>query len=171
MAGTLAIPAGRAVPIDGGYRVSGRWPFASGCHNATWLACSAVVHDGERPRLDADGLPVMRVVVFPRSETIIHDTWYAGGLRGTGSHDVEIRDLVVPEACTFWWDRPAHPGPLYKARWYLMMHASHACEIQSVEAAGACGPALAVGGCTSSVQGWRYGISRSHPAMTAPLLA
>jgi alkylation response protein AidB-like acyl-CoA dehydrogenase len=126
MAGTLAIPAGRAVPIDGGYRVSGRWPFASGCHNATWLACSAIVHDGDAPWLDADRLPVMRVVVFPRSETIIHDTWYPGGLRGTGSHDVEIRDLVVPQARTFWWDRPAHPGPLYRARWYLMMHAAHA---------------------------------------------
>jgi alkylation response protein AidB-like acyl-CoA dehydrogenase len=126
MAGTLAIPAGRAIPIDGGYRVSGRWPFASGCNNATWLACSAIVYDGERPRPDADGLPVMRVVIFPRFETTIHDTWYAGGLRGTGSHDVEIRDLVVPEAWTFWWDRPAHPGPLYRARWYLMMHAAHA---------------------------------------------
>ncbi|MGI9595205.1 MAG: acyl-CoA dehydrogenase family protein [Acidimicrobiales bacterium] len=89
------IPLGTATPVGGGYRVRGRWPFASGVHNADrwWGGC--VVDDGRgtRPR------PTIQAMI-PRSEITIHDTWNVAGLAGTGSHDVEIDDVFVPNEHT-----------------------------------------------------------------------
>jgi alkylation response protein AidB-like acyl-CoA dehydrogenase len=123
MSGTLAAPYGRATVVDGGFAVSGRWPYGSGCQSADFLSFTTGVYVGDAPRLDADGLPEQRIVVVPAASAIIHDTWHVGGLRGTGSHDVELRDVFVPASWTFWWtERPAHPGPLYKHRWWLLAH-------------------------------------------------
>jgi alkylation response protein AidB-like acyl-CoA dehydrogenase len=123
MSGTLAAPYGRASVVDGGYRVSGRWPYGSGCQDADWLGFTTGVYEGDRPRLDADGLPEQRIVIVPATSAIIHDTWHVGGLRGTGSHDVEIQDVFVPAAWTMWWtDAPFHSGPLYWHRWWLLAH-------------------------------------------------
>lgn len=82
--------------IDG-LRVSGRWPWGSGCRNADYLSggCLLTGDDG-RPEALPDGSPVVWSVVFDRSQVTIHDTWHAMGLRGTGSHDFEVADLWVP---------------------------------------------------------------------------
>jgi alkylation response protein AidB-like acyl-CoA dehydrogenase len=123
MSGTLAAPYGRATVVEGGYRVTGRWPYGSGCQNSDFLAFTTGVYIGDEPRIDKFGLAEQRIVVVPSSSAIIHDTWRVSGLRGTGSHDVELQDVFVPEGWTMWWtDEAPHPGPLYKHRWWLMAH-------------------------------------------------
>jgi alkylation response protein AidB-like acyl-CoA dehydrogenase len=87
----------KATRVAGGYRVSGRWSFASGCHQATWFLGAAIVEN------DANdgGPPVPRLFVMPMRECSIIDTWHVTGLRGTGSADVVAEDVFVPEDCTF----------------------------------------------------------------------
>ncbi|MBR0697896.1 acyl-CoA dehydrogenase family protein [Bradyrhizobium lablabi] len=85
---------GTAVAVEGGYRVSGRWPFGSGAHHATRFMglAAAKAADGQ------DGPPLC--CYFDRSEVRVHDTWFVSGLRGTGSCDFEIRDSFVPAGHT-----------------------------------------------------------------------
>ena len=131
-AGSLGLPPGaRAVAVDGGYRVSGRWAFASGCLHAKWLNGHTVVLDGDTPRLRPDGSPVTRVMIFPADEAKIIDTWSVMGLRGTGSNDFEVQDLFVPAERSFalFGDQPYHDGPLYRARFFFLAHAAHALGI------------------------------------------
>ena len=86
-------PAGTAIPVDGGYRVSGRWSFASGCEHATWIYGNCIEIHGGTP---SDGAPGMRIAVFSPSEITIEDTWHVSGLRGTGSHHIRVDDVFVP---------------------------------------------------------------------------
>jgi alkylation response protein AidB-like acyl-CoA dehydrogenase len=88
----VAAPFGVATPVDGGYRVRGRWPFASGCQHATWLVGGCRV-TGDRPGL--------RMVIMPAADVTVHDTWDVAGLRGTGSHDIEAGDVFVPDRYSF----------------------------------------------------------------------
>lgn len=90
---------GKAVVVPGGYRLSGRWQFASGSRHATWLGahCPMIEADG-KPQLDSEGQPVGRTLMFPRSAAQITDVWQVMGLRGTGSDTYEVNDLFVPEA-------------------------------------------------------------------------
>src|SRR5215471_8998311 len=76
----------RAVETGDGFEVTGRWSFASGCRNATWLLGVCPVFDGDTPRLQANSEPEMIIAFFPESDCEIHDTWHVTGLRGTGSH-------------------------------------------------------------------------------------
>jgi alkylation response protein AidB-like acyl-CoA dehydrogenase len=94
-------PAGRAWVEDGGYRVSGRWPFASGCERWDWLFANCTIVEQDQPRLEANGEPMTRAVLLPRQEVQIEDTWRVLGLRGTGSHHIVIEDRFVPEERTF----------------------------------------------------------------------
>lgn len=128
MGGVFGIPGGRATLVKGGYRVTGRWPFASGCEHCQWLVGNAVIHDGETPRQDDSGAPVTRIMVFPASDCTILDTWNVGGLRGSGSHDITVSDVFVPEerSLTFAEPSPYHHGPLYSSRFFLFAHAAHA---------------------------------------------
>jgi alkylation response protein AidB-like acyl-CoA dehydrogenase len=114
-AGAIA-PKGRAVAVDTGYRLSGRWPLASGCMNATWMGGGGFVFDGDTPRV-AGGIPDLTLFMMPRSETTIIDTWNSAGLRGTGSDDFEARDVFVPAKRTFslLTGKPFYDGPLYRA--------------------------------------------------------
>ncbi len=96
IAGTL-VPHGRAVRVAGGWRLSGQWPFASGCHQATWMPTGAWLYDGDAPIRDAGGAPEWRVFHLPASECAILDTWHTSGLRGTGSHDYTIADAFVAD--------------------------------------------------------------------------
>ncbi|HVR41909.1 MAG TPA: acyl-CoA dehydrogenase family protein, partial [Thermoanaerobaculia bacterium] len=97
VAGALNPPAA-AVRADGGWRITGRCPFGSGCHNAQWLAMPAMEMDGDGPKLDPEtGQPRPFGVFFPRKEATILDTWHTVGMRGTGSADYEVRDLFVPD--------------------------------------------------------------------------
>ena len=96
IAGTL-VPHGRAVRVEGGWRVSGQWPFASGCHHATWMPTAAWLHDEDGPIRDASGAPEWRVFHLPASDCIILDTWYTSGLRGTGSTDYTMENVFVAD--------------------------------------------------------------------------
>jgi indole-3-acetate monooxygenase len=113
--GMLA-PSGQAAEGDGGYRIRGRWALASGCQHADWLGATALVLDDDTPRMSPQGEPEMVVAMVPASDCVIHDTWHAAGLCGTGSHDVELREVVVPGGRCIRMpmrDSP-HPGPLYR---------------------------------------------------------
>ena len=107
----------RAQVVDGGYRVTGKWRFASGSANATWMGGHSQVYERDgTPRLDAAGRPVMRTMLFRPAQATIHDTWHVIGLRGTASNDYEVADLFVPEPYSTWRDQPSdrrESGPLY----------------------------------------------------------
>jgi indole-3-acetate monooxygenase len=99
----------------GGYRVSGRAPFVSNCHDADWISCTALVDAGQ-----SDGDPEMRMVYFPREECEIIDNWHVLGMRGTGSHDISVTDVFVPKARTFPMRPEYEPGSHYKGPLYRM---------------------------------------------------
>jgi alkylation response protein AidB-like acyl-CoA dehydrogenase len=86
-----------AIPVEGGYRVSGRTAFASGCEHATWLQAQAIVLENGAPKFHPNGAPASLLVNFPAGEAEIIDTWYTLGMRGTGSHDFAANDVFVPE--------------------------------------------------------------------------
>ena len=97
-----ANPRGRAVAVPGGYRVTGHWFFASGCTHSSALHGACKVFDGDAPRLRPNGDHEVRIAYFyPKSIARIIDTWDVSGLRGTGSHDIEVADLFVPGERTF----------------------------------------------------------------------
>lgn len=96
-----ASPKGRAVPTEGGFRVSGRWPLVSGAHHADWLGGSAVVFDGDAPRMLPIGMPDIRLVNIPRSACTVLDTWHSSGLRGSDSTDFAVDGVFVPERYSF----------------------------------------------------------------------
>lgn len=84
----VTAPYGRAFPTDGGYRVSGRWPFGSGSNVAEWIAGGCVI----------DGPPgPSHLLLFHRSQVELIDNWHSSGLRGSGSCDFEVNDAFVPE--------------------------------------------------------------------------
>jgi indole-3-acetate monooxygenase len=101
-------PMGTARPVAGGYRVTGRWQFGSGSPHACWFLAGYAV-EGEAPRLGP-------MVLVPAKDVELIDTWFVGGMRGTGSQDFAVHDLFVPTAYTLNAadDAPLHPGPLYR---------------------------------------------------------
>lgn len=110
-------PQGRAVPVDGGYRLTGSWSYASGIHEATWIGAHTFVVEADgTPRRHPDGAPVIRTLLFPAEQATITDVWDVMGLRGTGSDTYEVSDLFVPEEHTAARDEAAERrerGPLY----------------------------------------------------------
>ncbi|GAB3489435.1 3-hydroxy-9,10-secoandrosta-1,3,5(10)-triene-9,17-dione monooxygenase [Amycolatopsis cihanbeyliensis] len=110
-------PMGKAQVVDGGYRLSGRWSFSSGCDHATWVFLGG-------PAFDADGKAVdFCTYLLPISDYTIDDVWDTVGLRGTGSNDVLVEDVFVPQhralsfVATSKCKTPgqeANPGPLYQ---------------------------------------------------------
>ncbi|MBH5385034.1 acyl-CoA dehydrogenase family protein [Bradyrhizobium diversitatis] len=107
------MPVGRAEVVDGGYQVSGRWPFASGCQNAQWIVGHCIVHKDGEPVMSERG-PVTRWVTLPAERWRIEETWQASGLTGSGSHHVILKDVKVPEANMFDMFNGSSliPGPL-----------------------------------------------------------
>jgi alkylation response protein AidB-like acyl-CoA dehydrogenase len=93
-----ASPKGIAVPVDGGYRLSGRWPLASGARKFDWISLGFMVKDGAGIRRAPNGMPDMRVCLVPRGDVKVIETWDAVGMRGTRSDDLEVRDMFIPEA-------------------------------------------------------------------------
>jgi alkylation response protein AidB-like acyl-CoA dehydrogenase len=114
--GGVFAPRGQAVSVNGGFRVNGRWPFASGCQHCDWLmgGCVVAKEDGS-PRTLESGAPDVRLMLAPAAQVTIHDTWHVAGLRGTGSHDIEFDDLRIPAglSASVFTDPPVQPGPLY----------------------------------------------------------
>ncbi len=87
----LIFPRGRARKVDGGYRLTGRWPFSSGVDPAAWNLIGALVHDEETGGVEP------RIFVLPASDYTVIDTWHVIGLAGTGSKDVAVEDVFVPD--------------------------------------------------------------------------
>jgi indole-3-acetate monooxygenase len=114
MAG-IAAPAGAATRVDGGVRVSGRWPFASGITHASWLWAGCIVMEGGKPRMTPHGPDILHVCM-PVGDVEVHDTWYVSGLCGTGSNDFSATDVFIPEHRTFRLLDPAghRMEPLYQ---------------------------------------------------------
>ncbi len=93
----VTAPMGKATPVAGGMRVSGRWPFGSGCQVSRWICGGCLIMDPDGPRQGPHG-PRSLLMFLPRDEVIIHEeTWHTSGLCGTGSHDIEVKDAFVPE--------------------------------------------------------------------------
>ncbi len=91
IASSFVFPAGKAKKVKDGYVISGRWPFSSGVDPSEWNMLAGLAW------LDDNTPPEQRVFLLERSQYQVHDTWFAGGLRGTGSKDVEAKEVFVPE--------------------------------------------------------------------------
>jgi 3-hydroxy-9,10-secoandrosta-1,3,5(10)-triene-9,17-dione monooxygenase len=110
-------PVGRLTEVDGGYELTGRWSFSSGCDHVGWALLGALV-------VGAQGRPVdFLSVLVPRADFVVHDVWDVMGLRGTGSNDIEVTKAFVPEhrvlrnyehAQLRGPGQRVNPGPLYK---------------------------------------------------------
>lgn len=116
IASSLVFPSGTARRVRGGYRLKGRWPFSSGVRSSQWnmLGGSVIAEDDSRE---------LRIFLLPASDYEILDTWDSVGLRGTGSDDVVVNDVFVPEAMTVAVSSLSggptpgsaiHPNPLYQ---------------------------------------------------------
>jgi 3-hydroxy-9,10-secoandrosta-1,3,5(10)-triene-9,17-dione monooxygenase len=119
IASSIALAAGRARKADGGFIVSGRWPFSSGVDNSDWnMLAVTVFGDDGKTAID------WRLCLVPKSDYQVIDTWYAMGMEATGSKDVAVSELFVPERRALALQRcrggAAHPGaalasgPLYR---------------------------------------------------------
>jgi indole-3-acetate monooxygenase len=113
-------PSGKAVEIEGGYRISGHWKFASGSRHATWLAAHMPVFDAAgQPAKNSKGAAVEITALFPRGEAEIHDIWHVMGLKGTGSDAYSVSELFVPRVHTVSMfgrnpEERRERGPLYQ---------------------------------------------------------
>jgi alkylation response protein AidB-like acyl-CoA dehydrogenase len=108
-----------AVPVDGGYRLTGQRPFASFCPEAGWLWLTALIMDTDGPRM-LEGHPVTLCAFFPMRDATVVETWDTLGMRGTSSHDVSVTDLFVPEYRTFRIGIDHTPGPHYDGPLYTL---------------------------------------------------
>ena len=118
LAGSIQ-PVGTAEETEGGWRVSGRWPFASGCVHADWMAGFCVMRRGGETLPDPVNpkAPLIRAAFMPARDWEIEDTWHAAGLKGTASHHIVLRDKLVPSThfLELAHGRPCVSGPLYQS--------------------------------------------------------
>ena len=110
-------PTGKARKVEGGHQLSGRWSFSSGCDHATWVLLGQIVTDAENRPID------FRTFVLPRTDYAVEDVWDTVGLRGTGSNDIVVDGVFVPEHSSLSFTdvsrlvcpgQDLNPGPLYK---------------------------------------------------------
>jgi indole-3-acetate monooxygenase len=144
IAGTAVQGGGQAVPVAGGYRVSGRWTFGSGCRESSWMLGSFQILDAGEPRRRPDGGLLYWRGVFPRAEaTVVEGSWDVAGLRGTGSFDWTVEDVFLPEQRTVahvgvpldnQWDR--WPGITYALPSQCWVGPHHSAVITGIARAG-----------------------------------
>lgn len=124
--GTSFVPVGRVEPAEGGWRLSGDWAWASGIEHCQWIMLGGVIHPDEGP-------PQYRLFLLPTSEIAIVDTWYSAGLSGSGSDNVVVNDVFVPEHHTLYMHPvieghaeggTIHDNPVYSKP--LMSYGGHA---------------------------------------------
>ncbi len=117
IASSFVFPAGRARKVEGGYVLSGRWPFSSGVDPSDWDMLAGFAS------LDDNAPSEQRIFLVHKSQYKVHDSWFAGGLRGTGSNDVEVKEQFIPDhrtlavADTKGAPTPGsvvNPGPIYR---------------------------------------------------------
>lgn len=121
----VSAPSGTAERVEGGYRVSGRWAFASCCRHAAWFKGACVVTQNGQPVLGPGGRPEMRTAVLPIGEVEIVDNWNVTGLCGSSSNDIAVHDVFVPERrvvgnAMSGAEAVEPPGPLY-VYWMMLM--------------------------------------------------
>jgi len=109
-------PDGHAERVDGGYRASGRWRYASGADYATTFTANCRITEGGAQVLAADGSPLIRAMAFDVSQVRVLPSWDTSGMRGTGSDDFEVHEAFVPEPRSFsvFTDPPRETGALYR---------------------------------------------------------
>ena len=113
--GGVYAPMGRAIEDGDSYVLNGKWQWASGSINCTWLMGGAVILADGQPRRLPNGAPDARMLLFPASAAQLIDTWQVSGLCGTGSGEMQVTDLRVPKtrSLSLVTDKPAAKGPLY----------------------------------------------------------
>ena len=127
IAGTAVMGGGRAVPVAGGYRVTGRWPFGTGCQESSWMLGSFQILDGDQPRRSRDGSSVYCLGIFQRSEAqIVEGSWDVSGMRATGSFDWTVNDVFLPERRTM-----VHAGVPLDNQWKRWPGISYALPAQA----------------------------------------
>lgn len=113
--GGVFAPMGKAVADGDHYRVSGRWSWGSGTANCAWIVGGSLIFEDGSLRTLPNGQPDHRMMIFPRSEVELIDTWHSAGLKGTGSGDFAVKEALVPRdrSVSLIVDRPRESGPLY----------------------------------------------------------
>jgi indole-3-acetate monooxygenase len=145
IAGTAVPGGGQAMPVEGGYRVTGRWQFGTGCQEASWMLGSfQVLGDDGQPRRHPEGGSLYWRGVFARSEAqIVPGSWDVTGLRGTGSFDWTVNDMFLPERRTMpqvgiplenQWSR--WPGVTYQLPVQCWVGPHHSAVITGIARAG-----------------------------------
>ena len=144
IAGTAVPGGGQAVKVDGGYRVTGRWQFGSGCHEASWMLGSFQILEDGKPRVSPEGRPLYWRGIFSRAEAeIVPGSWDVAGLRGTGSFDWTVSDVFLPERRTMvhagipldnQWSR--WPGVTYQLPAVCWVGPHHSAVITGIARAG-----------------------------------
>jgi alkylation response protein AidB-like acyl-CoA dehydrogenase len=113
--GGVFAPMGRARIEGDDYVLSGRWSWASGSANCHWLIGGAILMEGDKPKLGANGQPEDRKMIFPASQATLIDSWHVEGLCGTGSGEMEVKDIRVPRkrSVSYVTGKPVAEGALY----------------------------------------------------------
>ena len=113
-AGAVA-PKGQAVAQEGGWRVSGQWPFVSGSEHATWFYVQCLVVENRKVQMLPSGAPAVRMMLFPAREVQILDTWHVIGLQGTASHDICFSGAFCPHehSANMMGSRPTLEDPVF----------------------------------------------------------
>jgi alkylation response protein AidB-like acyl-CoA dehydrogenase len=108
-------PSAQAIVVPGGFRVTGKQGFSTGCMHASWVAAHAQVMDNGAVR-QRNGKPEIRYCILPKTQAKLHDTWKTRGMRGTGTHTFEVKDVFVPEDHTVLTSRDTlvTDGPRYR---------------------------------------------------------
>ncbi|MGE0687450.1 MAG: acyl-CoA dehydrogenase family protein, partial [Dehalococcoidia bacterium] len=115
-------PGGIAVPVEGGYRITGRWAFTSGSNHTRWICGNCRIDDGSEPNPEAP--PDLRMFWFRSDQYEVLDTWYTMGLRASGSHDFEVKDVFVPAdrfVSGMLTKSPYQTGTIYQTRVVLLL--------------------------------------------------
>jgi len=105
-------PPQRADMVEGGYRLTGRFHFASGSEHSSVFVCGTVIYQNGQPRMHGRN-PEFRALLVPRSKVSLIDVWDTTGMRGTGSNDFAVEDVFVPFSESTTMQKPVTPGPLY----------------------------------------------------------
>ena len=131
VAALTVVGTGRAIETVGGFLVSGRWRFTSGCRHARWLGGLCAVYAGDTPRQRDNGAPLSRLVFVRAEEAELHDTWHTSGLQGTASDDFQLTEVFVPrERAVDLLGVPRDPGPVWRlpiSLRFAMSKAAAAC--------------------------------------------
>ncbi|MEZ5263761.1 MAG: acyl-CoA dehydrogenase family protein [Acidimicrobiales bacterium] len=154
--GFSAVPGGTARPVDGGWSITGRWPFVTGSLDAGWLGLTARVHEADgSPRL-LDGRPVVRTFYVRAADVQVEPTWEAvAGMRSSGSNAVAADAVRSPGelSYSFFDPRPLLPRPLYQIVPYQLFWATVVGTVLGIWAAAVDAAAATVSGKRSSIDG------------------